>query len=121
MHTFLITLFQTLHMHISELQQTIDTWIRNTEKGYFSELTNLGILMEEVGEYARWMVRQYGDQSYKKEEVPSDVKNQMADELADILWVVACLANQTGIDLTEAIQNNVAKKNHRDKDRHQKS
>jgi NTP pyrophosphatase (non-canonical NTP hydrolase) len=95
-------------------QETVDQWIKTVGVRYFSELTNLGILMEEVGELSRLMVRKYGDQSFKQ----SDRGNEMADELADVLWVLLCLANQTGVDLTDALAKNIAKKNLRDKDRH---
>lgn len=101
-------------MKISELQTTVDEWINTVGVRYFSELTNMTILTEEVGELARLMARKYGDQSFKKNE---DEKN-IPDELADILWVVICLANQMDIDLEEAIKNNLEKKNNRDKDRH---
>lgn len=101
-------------MKISELQITVDEWINTVGVRYFSELTNMTILTEEVGELARLMARKYGDQSFKKNE---DEKN-IPDELADILWVVICLANQMDIDLEEAIKNNLEKKNNRDKDRH---
>lgn len=104
-------------MRISELQSTVDKWINTVGVRYFSELTNMTILTEEVGELARLMARKYGDQSFKKNE---DEKN-IPDELADILWVVICLANQMDIDLEEAIQKNLEKKNTRDKDRHQKN
>lgn len=102
-------------MKISELQTTVDEWINTVGVRYFSELTNMTILTEEVGELARLMARKYGDQSFKKNE---DEKN-IPDELADILWVVICLANQMDIDLEEAVKNNLEKKNNRDKDRHQ--
>jgi NTP pyrophosphatase (non-canonical NTP hydrolase) len=99
---------------LRELQLQVDEWIRTIGVRYFSELTNLGILMEEVGELSRLMVRQYGDQSFKKNE------NEKAteEELADILWVVVCLANQMNIDLETAFQKNMEKKSKRDKDRH---
>jgi NTP pyrophosphatase (non-canonical NTP hydrolase) len=93
----------------------IDDWIKTFGIRYFSELTNLGILVEEVGEVARIMARAYGDQSFKQSEEDHD----LADELADVLFVLMCIANQTSIDLTEAIQKNLAKKTHRDKNRHQ--
>ncbi len=101
-------------MTIEEAQKTIDNWINTTGVRYFSELTNMAILTEEVGEVARIIARKYGDQSFKENE---NDKN-LADELADVLFVVICLANQTGIDLTEALQKNLAKKEIRDKDRH---
>ena len=100
---------------IRECQRLIDDWIKTFGVRYFSELTNLGILVEEVGEVARIMVRTYGDQSFKQSEADHD----LADELADVLFVLMCLANQTGIDLTEALQKNLAKKTERDKERHQ--
>jgi NTP pyrophosphatase (non-canonical NTP hydrolase) len=99
---------------IAQAQEKVDTWIKTVGVKYFSELTNLGILMEEVGELARLMVRKYGEQSYKE----SDKEKDMADEMADILWVLMCLANQTGIDLTDALQKNFEKKTCRDADRH---
>ena len=101
-------------MTIQEAQDTIDQWITTTGVKYFSELTNMTILTEEVGELARVMARKYGDQSFKK----SDLDVNMADEMADILWVLICLANQTGVNLTEAFQKNLEKKNLRDKTRH---
>ncbi|MDE5636397.1 MAG: nucleotide pyrophosphohydrolase [Muribaculaceae bacterium] len=99
-------------MTINELQSTVDNWITTTGGGYFSPLTNMAILAEETGEVARIMARQYGDQVAK----PGD-KCSLADELADVIWVVAALANQTGIDLSEAIARNIEKKNTRDRDR----
>lgn len=104
-------------MTISELQNTVDQWIKTVGVRYFSELTNMTILTEEVGELARLMARTYGDQSFKKNEAEKNIP----DELADVLWVVVCLANQMGIDLEEAIQKNLEKKNVRDKDRHQQN
>lgn len=104
-------------MKISELQNTVDQWVNTVGVRYFSELTNMTILTEEVGELARLMARKYGDQSFKNNE---DEKN-IPDELADILWVVVCLANQMDINLEEAIQKNLEKKNVRDKDRHQQN
>ncbi len=101
-------------MTIQEAQDTIDQWITTTGVRYFSELTNMTILTEEVGELARVMARKYGDQSFKK----SDLGVNMADEMADILWVLICLANQTGVNLTEALQKNLEKKDLRDKSRH---
>ena len=99
---------------IKEAQQQVDGWIKTVGVRYFNELTNLGILMEEVGELSRIMVRKYGEQSFKE----SDKQKDMADEMADVLWVLMCLANQTGVDLTEALQKNFEKKNIRDADRH---
>ena len=104
-------------MTIHDAQQEVDAWIKTTGVRYFSELTNMAILTEEVGEVARLMSRLYGDQSFKE----SDLKGELGDELADVLWVVLCLANQTGIDLTEALQKNISKKTMRDAARHQKN
>ena len=100
---------------IKEAQTTVDQWIKTVGVKYFSELTNLGILMEEVGELSRIMVRMYGEQSFKE----SDKDKSLSDEFADVLWVLLCLANQTGINLTEALQKNFEKKNIRDATRHQ--
>lgn len=101
---------------LSEVQESVDRWIKEYGVRYFSPLTNMAILTEEVGEVARLMARMYGDQSAKKgEELSTD---KLADELADVLWVVACIANQTGCDLTEALKRNIDKKTSRDKDRH---
>jgi len=102
---------------IREAQQLIDEWIRTTGVRYFSELTNMAILTEEVGEVARLMSRLYGDQSFKE----SDQQKNLPDELADVLWVLICIANQTGIDLTSALQKNLEKKNIRDAKRHQEN
>jgi NTP pyrophosphatase (non-canonical NTP hydrolase) len=99
---------------IKEAQQRVDDWIRTVGVRYFNELTNLGILMEEVGELSRLMVRQYGEQSFKE----SDKGRELGDEMADVLWVLICLANQTGVDLTAAFEKNMAKKTLRDQDRH---
>jgi NTP pyrophosphatase (non-canonical NTP hydrolase) len=101
-------------MTIKEAQQAVDEWIKTTGIRYFNELTNTAILMEEVGEVARIMARKYGEQSYKK----SDESVNLPDEMADVLFVLICLANQTGIDLTEALEKNMAKKSIRDADRH---
>lgn len=101
-------------MTIKEAQNEVDNWIKNVGVRYFSELTNMTILTEEVGELARIMARTYGDQSFKK----SDLEKDLGDEMADILWVLICLANQTGIDLTEAFRKNIEKKTKRDKERH---
>lgn len=100
---------------LRKAQQQVDEWIRSVGVRYFSELTNLGILMEELGELSRLMVRLYGEQSFKK----SDEGKELADEMADVLWVLLCLANQTGVDLTTAFQQNIDKKTQRDADRHQ--
>lgn len=101
-------------MKIKEAQEIVDQWINTTGIRYFNELTNTAILMEEVGEVARIMARKYGEQSFKK----SDEQVDLADEMADVLFVLICLANQTGIDLTEALQKNLDKKTKRDSDRH---
>lgn len=103
------------NLTIKEVQQLVDDWIKNYGVRYFSELTNMAVLTEEVGELARIMARKYGDQSFKK----SDEKYDLADEMADVLWVLVCLANQTGVDLNEAFLKNLEKKTNRDKDRHQ--
>lgn len=102
-------------MTIQQAQSDVDTWITTTGVKYFSELTNLGILMEEVGELSRIMVRRYGEQSEKE----SDKNANLNDEMADVLWVLLCLANQTGVDLTTALEKNFEKKNARDSTRHQ--
>ncbi len=99
---------------LNEAQQKVDEWIKTVGVRYFNELTNLGILMEEVGELSRLMVRQYGEQSFKE----SDKGKELSDEMADVLWVLICLANQTGVNLTEALQKNFEKKNMRDGERH---
>jgi NTP pyrophosphatase (non-canonical NTP hydrolase) len=101
-------------MTLEEAQQKVDQWINETGIRYFNELTNTAILMEEVGEVARVMARKYGEQSFKK----SDESIDLADEMADVLFVLICLANQTGINLTEAFQKNIEKKTNRDADRH---
>lgn len=100
-------------MTIKEAQKTVDDWIKTYGVRYFSELTNMAVLTEEVGEMARIMARTYGDQSFKPGE-----KSDLGDEMADVLWVLFCIANQTGIDLTEAFQKNLQKKTARDKERH---
>jgi NTP pyrophosphatase (non-canonical NTP hydrolase) len=102
-------------MTIQEAQNKIDEWIKTTGVRYFSELTNMAILTEEVGEVARLMSRLYGDQSFKD----TDKRKELADELADVLWVLICIANQTGVDLTDALQKNLQKKSIRDAGRHQ--
>ena len=99
---------------IQQAQKDVDHWIKTVGVRYFNELTNLGILMEEVGELSRLMVRTYGDQSFKE----TDKGKDLGDEMADVLWVLICLANQTGIDLTDALQKNFEKKNLRDAERH---
>lgn len=104
-------------MTIQEAQEQVDQWIKTYGVRYFSELTNMTILTEEVGELARIMARTYGDQSFKK----SDLGKDLGDEMADVLWVLMCLANQTGISLTEAFEKNLAKKTDRDKDRHKQN
>jgi NTP pyrophosphatase (non-canonical NTP hydrolase) len=104
-------------MTIQETQEKIDGWIKTVGVRYFSELTNMAILTEEVGEVARIMARKYGDQSSKE----SDLKKDLADELADVLWVLFCIANQTGINMTEALEKNFEKKNIRDATRHKEN
>ena len=99
---------------IRDVQRRVDEWIKTYGVRYFSELTNMAILTEEVGEVARIMARKYGDQSFKE----SDAKHDLADEMADVLWVLVCLANQTGVDLTEAFERNLKKKTERDSERH---
>jgi len=101
-------------MTIEQAQKDVDQWIKTVGVRYFSELTNMAILTEEVGELARIMARTYGDQSFKK----TDLEKHLADEMVDVLWVLICLANQTGVNLTEALQQNFEKKNSRDADRH---
>ena len=104
-------------MTIQQAQTKVDIWIKTIGVKYFSELTNLGILMEEVGELSRLMVRIYGEQSFKK----TDKNKDLGDEMADVLWVLMCLANQTGVDLTDALEKNFEKKNLRDRQRHKKN
>ena len=104
-------------MTIRDAQQKVDEWIKTVGVRYFSELTNMAILTEEVGEVARLMSRIYGDQSFKE----SDRNKDLSEELADVLWVLICIANQTGVDLTEALQKNFEKKNMRDADRHKEN
>ncbi len=99
---------------LKEAQKKVDDWIKTYGVRYFNELTNMAILTEEVGELARIMARTYGDQSFKK----SDLEKNLPDEMADVLWVLICLANQTGVDLTEAFKKNIEKKTNRDKERH---
>ena len=100
-------------MTLEEAQKEVDSWIKTYGVRYFSELTNMTVLTEEVGELARVMARKYGDQSFKQGE-----KDNLADEMADVFWVLICLANQTGVNLTEAFRQNLEKKTNRDKDRH---
>lgn len=100
-------------MTIKEAQNTVDSWIKEYGVRYFSELTNMTVLTEEVGELARVMARKYGDQSFKEGE-----KDNMGEEIADIFWVLCCIANQTGIDITEEFKKSIEKKTQRDKDRH---
>ena len=103
-------------MTLEEAQKQVDQWVKTYGVRYFSELTNMAVLTEEVGELARVMARKYGDQSFKEGE-----KDNLADEMADVLWVLVCLANQTGVDLNSAISNNFAKKTARDVNRHKKN
>jgi len=105
-------------MQIKEAQQTVDEWIRTVGIRYYSELTNTAILMEEVGEVARLMARLYGEQSFKTPELAATAKTDLADEMADVMFVLICLANQTGVDLEAALQKNLAKKTMRDAERH---
>ena len=104
-----------MEITLKEAQQRVDEWIKTVGVRYFNELTNLGILMEEVGELSRLMVRTYGEQSFKE----SDKGKELSDEMADVLWVLLCLANQTGVDLTAALQKNMEKKTRRDSQRHE--
>ena len=104
-------------MTIQNAQEQVDAWIKTVGVRYFNELTNLGILMEEVGELSRLMVRKYGEQSFKE----SDKGKEIENEMADVFWVLICLANQTGVDLTKALEKNFEKKNIRDADRHQQN
>jgi NTP pyrophosphatase (non-canonical NTP hydrolase) len=104
-------------MRLQEAQQLVDDWIRTYGVRYFSELTNMAILTEEVGELARIMARTYGDQSFKE----SDSAADLADEMADVLWVLLCLANQTGVDMEEALKKNIEKKSRRDANRHKEN
>ena len=106
----------TKELTINELQSTVDQWIKTIGVRYFSPLTNMAILTEEVGEVARIMARKHGEQSFKEGENPN-----LADELADVLWVITAIANQEGIDLTQAIADNIAKKSVRDKERHRQN
>lgn len=104
-------------LSIADAQKMVDDWIKNYGVRYFSELTNMAILTEEVGELARIMARTYGDQSFKK----SDLNKNLPDEMADVLWVLICLANQTGVDLTRAFRENIEKKTQRDNTRHKEN
>ena len=99
---------------LAEIQEIVDEWIKTVGVRYFNELTNMAILTEEVGEVARIIARKYGEQSFKD----SDLEKDLGDELADVLWVLVCLANQTGVDLTDAFKRNLQKKSSRDKSRH---
>ena len=105
-------------MKIEALQTIIDRWVKTHGVRYFSELTNVAVLMEEVGELARLMARMYGDQSFKRDMSDRDQQTALADELADVLFVLVCIANQTGTDLTQALKNNLTKKTARDNKRH---
>lgn len=104
-------------MTIQEAQEKVDQWIKTNGVRYFNELTNMAVLTEEVGEVARIMARQYGEQSFKE----SDKKKELADELADVLWVLLCIANQTGVDMEVALERNFVKKNTRDANRHREN
>ncbi len=105
-------------MEINTYQLTVDDWIKTIGVRYFSELTNMAILSEEVGEVARLISRMYGEQSFKAPMTMEEQKEKLADELADVIWVITCLANQTGIDLEDAIRKNIDKKTNRDSQRH---
>lgn len=105
-------------MTIETAQKEVDNWIQTIGIRYYSELTNMAILTEEVGEVARLMARMYGEQSFKRKEDEINAKEKLSDEMADVLFVLICLANQTGIDLTEALEKNLVKKSIRDKERH---
>jgi NTP pyrophosphatase (non-canonical NTP hydrolase) len=107
-------------MTINQAQQQVDEWIKTIGVRYFNELTNLGILVEEVGELSRHITRIYGEQSYKKD-TPQQGKEALQDEMADVLWVLICLANQTGVNLTDALQKNIEKKTIRDNTRHKEN
>ncbi len=108
-------------MTIQELQTKVDAWIRQYGVRYYNELTNVALLMEEIGEFSRIAARVYGEQSFKPETEPSDIKEALADEMADILFVLACLANQMSIDLDDAVIRNLLKKTNRDSNRHQQN
>lgn len=105
-------------MTINELQERVDQWIQTIGVRYFNEMTNMAILTEEVGELARIMSRTYGEQSFKNDVTEAEKKKMLADEMADVLWVLTCLANQTGVDLNKALEENIIKKTRRDQDRH---
>ena len=105
-------------MTIVEAQKKVDTWINSIGQRYFNELTNMAMLTEEVGELSRYISRIYGEQSFKQKITPETAKQHMGDEMADVLFVLICLANQTGIDLTEVLEKNLVKKTNRDKERH---
>jgi NTP pyrophosphatase (non-canonical NTP hydrolase) len=105
-------------MTIKDYQDQVDHWIKTVGVRYFSELTNMAILTEEVGELARIMSRTYGEQSWKQPTSEAEAKSKLADEMADVLWVLTCLANQTGVDLSDAVHRNLDKKNKRDLNRH---
>ena len=108
-------------MTLKHAQQTVDDWINTIGVRYYSELTNTAVLMEEVGEVARLMARLYGEQSFKRKEDELKAKENLSDEFADVLFVLICLANQTGVDLTDALQKNLQKKTIRDKERHEQN
>ncbi|MDX1940777.1 MAG: nucleotide pyrophosphohydrolase [Saprospiraceae bacterium] len=105
-------------MTIQQAQQTVDNWIQTIGVRYYNELTNTAVLMEEVGEVARLMARLYGEQSFKNPGEGLNAKENLADEMADVLFVLICLANQTGVNLTEALEKNLSKKTQRDAERH---
>ena len=105
-------------MNLNEAQELVDKWIKTYGVRYFSELTNMAVLTEEVGELARIVSRKFGDQSFKDNEEILNSDDQLADEMADVLWVLLCMANQTGVDLTDALRKNIDKKTLRDKTRH---
>jgi NTP pyrophosphatase (non-canonical NTP hydrolase) len=119
-HTFDIKskVIKHLHMTIQEAQKTVDAWINSIGIRYYNELTNTAILMEEVGEVARLMARLYGEQSFKNPDMAKTAKEDLADEMADVMFVLICLANQTGVDLAEAMKKNLDKKTLRDRERH---
>jgi len=108
-------------MTLEQAQSTVDTWIKTIGVRYYNELTNTAVLMEEVGEVSRLMARIYGEQSFKRKEDEATAKEDLADEMADVLFVLVCLANQTGVDLTDALRKNLDKKTKRDATRHQEN